>query len=277
MWYTDGDIIIGRRGMKYVISYACVSDRGRARRINQDNFICRGVYMEPPDGGVAFPLTGKTEPSGRAVFGVFDGLGGEMCGEAASLIAAKNASKLTLGADAAADMIDFCKRTNDDICRFADEHGVASTGTTAAMLAFTDKCVTVCNIGDSRVYRLAGGELTQISTDHVINAAPGRKPPLSQNLGIPKTEMKIEPYAARGAYGDGDVYVICSDGLTDAASREDIAKAASTMSAADAAEALVKLALDAGGRDNITVIICKIERVRAFPFGRGGRASNKEV
>ena len=89
--------------------------------------------------------------------------------------------------------------------------------------------------------------------------------------------MKIEPYAARGAYGDGDVYVICSDGLTDAASREDIAKAASTMSAADAAEALVKLALDAGGRDNITVIICKIERVRAFPFGRGGRASNKEV
>ena len=190
--------------MKYVISYACVSDRGRARRINQDNFICRGVYMEPPDGGVAFPLTGKTEPSGRA---------------AASLIAAKNASKLTLGADAAADMIDFCKRTNDDICRFADEHGVASTGTTAAMLAFTDKCVTVCNIGDSRVYRLAGGELAQISTDHVINAAPGRKPPLSQNLGIPKTEMKIEPYAARGAYGDGDVYVICSDGLTDGVAR----------------------------------------------------------
>ena len=72
-------------------------------------------------------------------------------------------------------------------------------GTTAAILAFTGNGVTLCNIGDSKIFRFCDGELEQISKDHVTVAAYGVKPPLSQNLGISPTELIIDPYLAQGA------------------------------------------------------------------------------
>ena len=147
---------------------------------------------------------------------------------------------------------------NREICGYAEKNGVFSMGTTAAMLAFTEAGITLCNIGDSRVFRYSGGDLRQISRDHIAGAPYGRKPPLSQNLGIPADELILEPYLARGSYRCGDVYLICSDGLTDMVSEESIAGVLGSVPAEEAAGVLAQMALDNGGRDNVTVIVCGV-------------------
>ena len=97
--------------------------------------------------------------------------------------------------------------------------------------------------------------------DHVTVAAFGVKPPLSQNLGIQPTELVIDPYFARGPYNDGDIYLICSDGLTDMVTSEEISKILTSAEVLNnAIEKLLEKALTNGGRDNVTIVLCKIER-----------------
>lgn len=246
--------------MYYNIHFACVSHIGNIRSINQDNFICDGSYMEINDEKIVFPLCGKKYSDDNAVFGIFDGMGGEECGEVASYIASKAASSLVIGNDAVSDLSEFCKKANDDICDYAKTHEVSSMGTTAAMLAFTEKDVVLCNIGDSKIFQFSNGALEQISKDHVAIAPFGMKPPLSQNLGIPPNEMIIVPYLARGEYNDGDIYLICSDGLTDMVSTIEISELLDSKPIDEAAMLLLEKALANGGRDNTSIIICRIER-----------------
>lgn len=73
------------------------------------------------------------------------------------------------------------------------------------MLLFTENEIVMCNIGDSKVFRYDSRKLEQISEDDYAPAAFGRKPPLSQNLGIPADELMLEPHLARGYYKKGDV------------------------------------------------------------------------
>lgn len=254
--------------MNYNIIYSCVSHVGSVRSINQDNIICNGLYMETNDEHTKFPLCGVKSSKDPSVFGVFDGMGGEERGEIASYIAAKNAAALGIGKDAVADLSKFCNKTNTDICDYASENEVSAMGTTAAMLVFTDRGITLCNIGDSRIFRFCDGVLEQISTDHITTAAFGVKPPLSQNLGIPPTEMIIEPYFVQGLYNDGDIYLICSDGLTDMVTTDDIAATLASKSIGEACTELLKKALANGGRDNTTIILCKIERASGWLFKR---------
>ncbi|MCD8157265.1 MAG: hypothetical protein LUD53_07575, partial [Clostridiales bacterium] len=126
--------------------------------------------------------------------------------------------------------------------------------------------VAICNIGDSRIFRLSKGQMEQLSMDHVGVAPYGRKPPLSQNLGIPPTEMLIEPYAATAAYREGDIYLICSDGLTDMLSTNQIAQVLGQYPIETAAGCLLEKALERGGRDNITIILCRTEARGKFSF-----------
>lgn len=260
--------------MRYSIRYSCTSHVGNVRKINQDNFICGGRYMEPNDD-IRFPLCGIVSSKVPSVFGIFDGMGGEECGEVASYIAAKDAAALEIGKDAVAALSQFCQRANADICDYADGHEISSMGTTAALLAFTDTGITLCNIGDSRIFRFCGGVLEQISKDHVAVAAFGVKPPLSQNLGIPPTELIIDPYLAQGAYNDGDIYLICSDGLTDMVATEEIAGILTAAPVEEACTELLEKALSHGGRDNITIILCGIERGPGWLFKWMGQPKRK--
>lgn len=246
--------------MKYNIQYSCVSHIGSVRSVNQDNIICDGLYIETNGEHIKFPLCGVKSSKAPSVFGIFDGMGGEVCGEVASYIAAKNAADLEIGKDAVAALSQFCNKTNIDICDYANENEISAMGTTAAMLAFTGRGITLCNIGDSRIFRFCDGVLEQISIDHVTTAAFGVKPPLSQNLGIPPTELIIEPYFAQGLYNDGDVYLICSDGLTDMVTTKEIAEILASKPIGEACTELLEKALANGGRDNTTIILCKIER-----------------
>lgn len=248
--------------MRYQIQYACVSHIGLVRRANQDNYICDTIYMKHGRSDVQYPLCGMLDSDSGGVLGVFDGMGGEQCGEDASRIAAQEASAIQIGDQPVAALSEYCRRANAEICRFARENGISSTGTTAAMLAFDRQGVTLCNVGDSRIFHYTAGGLEQISMDHVIEL-PGRaKPPLSQNLGIEPREMRIDPYFSQGAYNDGDVYLICSDGLTDMLNEQEIASCLNIPDVADAAAALLQRALAAGGRDNVTVIVCRVRRER---------------
>ncbi len=244
--------------MKYNIFYSCISHIGKCRHMNQDNFSCDRVYMQPMQAQMQFPLNGVLQSDSPSLLGVFDGMGGEECGEIAAWLAAKESSGVVVGDNPTEELRVLCRKANREICRYAGQNGVLSMGTTAALLAFGKREIGLCNIGDSRIFRLRGSELKQLSVDHVAVAAYGRKPPLSQNLGIPPSEMVIEPYVCRHSYQDGDKYLLCSDGLTDMVSQDDIRRIIIESTEEEVAGQLVKAALFHGGRDNITVILCKV-------------------
>ena len=263
--------------MHYKIHYSCLSHIGNVRSINQDNFICDGRYMGIDTTPIEFPLCGTKASKDISVFGIFDGMGGEECGEIASYIASKNASEIKIGKEAIADLSQFCHKANHDICDYAALNNVSAMGTTAAMLVFTDKEIALCNIGDSKIFRLYNGLLEQISKDHVEVSVFGLKPPLLQNLGIPPNELVIEPYLARGTYNDGDIYLICSDGLTDMVAIDEITEVLISKSIEESVSLLLDKVLANGGKDNTTIILCKIERQSRWFFKRKRHTKRKEV
>ena len=216
--------------------------------------------MKAEHDHTVFPLAGSVSADTSPIFGIFDGMGGEEHGEIASYIAAESASRLSVGEDAPSDLHEYCMDANEEICRYADTHGIFSMGTTAAMLVFAKKDIVLCNIGDSKIFYFSDGKLEQISQDHVGIAVCGKKPPLSQNLGIPPTEMVIEPYISRGKYNSGDIFLISSDGLTDMVSLEQIRETLKEAPFEKSAGKLLEKALQNGGKDNISIIVCKIDR-----------------
>lgn len=262
--------------MHYEILYSCISHIGNIRSINQDNFICNGTYMKTDDSEIAFPLSGTVISKSPTLFGIFDGMGGEECGEIASYIAAKEAADILIEKDGVFTLTDYCKKANTKICEYAENNSVSAMGTTAAMLLFSKNEITLCNIGDSKVFRFARGELEQISKDHVVISAFGTKPPLSQNLGIPPEQLCIEPYLSQGRYKNGDKYLICSDGLTDMLSLEEIKELLVNHSVEESTKNLLNKALENGGKDNVTVILLEIKQkknklLKVFNRQNGGR------
>ena len=245
---------------KYRIRYFCCTHTGKCRSLNQDNFICNGICRDAVNDTLKYPISGIVSASETPLFGVFDGMGGEMCGEIAAYIAAESATYLNCKNNLIGTMQAFCKETNEKICQYAQNHDIGRMGTTAAMLLFGTKEVVLCNIGDSKIFQSSNGCLRQISEDHVIFQIPGKKSPLSQNLGIPEEEMKIDPYIVSGSMNDGDVFLISSDGLTDLVTEKRIKDILENAPYEQISEKLVLEALDNGGRDNITVIVCRVEK-----------------
>lgn len=246
--------------MKYNIRYSCICDIGKSRNSNQDNFICAGIYRNNGQDTLVYPLAGYLPHGKNRIFGVFDGMGGEEHGEIASLLSAYIASSITESHSPEKDLLSFIKKANDEICRYAKENDIISTGTTVAIMEFAERKIALCNIGDSKIFRFSEKKLEQISKDHLAVAAYGLKPPLSQNLGIPPSELILEPYIALGKYHNDDIYLISSDGLTDMLTKEEITDILLTSSFSELAQVLVNRALEKGGKDNITVIICKVEK-----------------
>ena len=262
--------------MRCEIIFSCISHIGNVRSVNQDNFICEGLYIETDSPQIEFPLTGSVASKASTLFGVFDGMAGEECGEIASYIAAKEAAETHFDKSGVTDLIEYCKQANKKICDYAVNHSISAMGTTAAMLLFAKSEIILCNIGDSKIFRFADGELEQISKDHVVISAFGTKPPLSQNLGIPPDQLLIEPYLSRGRYKNGDKYLICSDGLTDMLTLEEIKGLLTSQLVEESATNLVNKALENGGKDNVTVILLEIKQkknklLKVFNRQNGGR------
>jgi protein phosphatase len=156
----------------------------------------------------------------------------------------------------------------------------AGMGTTLVVALFYDNKMMVAHIGDSRLYRLRGDEFGQVTKDHSllqeqIDAGvltkeqakyASNKNLVTRALGIdPAVEAEIHEYDTQ----PGDIYLLCSDGLSDMVSDEDIGMALQALGANLnlAAQQLVQMANDNGGRDNISVILIKI--LREYPAGHG--------
>ncbi|WP_149203964.1 PP2C family protein-serine/threonine phosphatase [Actinotalea subterranea] len=231
-------------------SWGSATDRGRVRRLNEDSLL-------------AYP----------PIFMVADGMGGHAAGDVASRLAVEEFSQLAGRSAASPDDIHDCFHRTATRLRDSIAAGKMA-GTTVAGVAIAahdgGSYWLVFNIGDSRVYRLSGGELEQISVDHsvvqeLIDA--GELDP-ADATGHPErhvitravgTGAEPEPDYWLIPAGTADRLLVCSDGLTseldDDAIRDVLVTAADPQ---DAAQMLVARALEAGGQDNVSAVVVDV-------------------
>ena len=228
---------------------AALSDVGRARQSNEDSYLERS------------PL-----------FVVADGMGGARAGEVASAIAVETAGSTEVGESPEQDLAEVAKSANREIYRKAQEDSEhAGMGTTFTGALVTGSEIAIGHVGDSRMYRLRDGELERLTQDHSLVeefVRQGKLTPeeaevhpqrsiITRALG-PEPEVQVDTFTYPGR--DGDVYLLCSDGLTGMVSEPDVAEILrSRASLDDAAKRLIEAANENGGRDNITVVLFRLE------------------
>lgn len=246
--------------MKLQIS--AMTHPGLVRRKNEDN-LCLCDLILPEDKKEERQEKATDKP---ALLGVFDGMGGFVAGEKASFLAAETAKTAFIEKKLQKeDLVQICMDANDAICRYMDKEYIEYMGTTAAMLYFEGKKLVLCNIGDSPIYRYRSGELCRIHKEHSERSLreallgevipQSKKFKLTQYIGMPPEEIRIEPYLVEGTLQPDDYYLICSDGVSDMIDDGQIQKVMETQKIPSAiTQKLITLAMDAGGKDNATVI-----------------------
>jgi len=232
-----------------VIEHVGLTDVGRQRSVNEDSLV-----LSPP------------------FFAVADGMGGAKAGEVASAMAADTfEGEGDSGEPAEAQLARILREANRRIYELAtsdDSHRGMGTTVTAAKVTGDD--VSLGHVGDSRAYRLRDGELEQLTRDHSLVAElerSGQITPeaaehhpqrsiITRALG-PEPDVQVDTYTLAGR--DGDLFLICSDGLTSMISDDELGSILrSADSLEDAAESLVRAANQSGGKDNITVVMFKL-------------------
>ncbi len=232
-----------------------VSDTGRSRKANQDY-----AYAGPVPGAGDWDL-----------LAVADGLGGHARGEWASqrtieLFAASLADLLQEGEPRAA-LAAAVTAANATINQEAREQGSPGAATTLVAVIARDGEAWWVNVGDSRLYRWSAGELRQVSADHSwvaeqvrAGALPAEALRHHPNKNVVTRTVGFEPFVAADTGGpialaEGDALVLCSDGLHGPVEDAEIARTVAALDPELAATRLVQLANEAGGPDNITVVI----------------------
>ena len=252
--------------MKYTIQAACGCHIGKIRKNNEDNFFFDGKCLEEINKGLKHPAWMEEKLKNGFCVAVFDGMGGENFGELASYAAAR---QMQVTERSLKDFLipekkyleQLTRQLNDAVVREQQKMCTDKMGSTMVCLYLSGRYAYVCNVGDSRAYRLRDGEFLQLSCDHV-EKRPGRdqkKAALTQHLGFGSEEIEIEPYIAKGELKKGDTYLLCSDGLSDMLTNFEITDMMMRCEdAEDCVQKLIDAALRHGGRDNITAIVCKL-------------------
>ncbi len=259
--------------MKKIRASVCaVTHAGRIRKENEDNYDLNGRMTSTGDlkKGSAF-VQSMTEPFHLAVC---DGMGGESYGELASgiaveTIAAHASNVYESGEDFSFAIANCLEDANNRICAEINAKGKRMGTTLASIYAVKGKIYCV-NIGDTRVYHYSKGLLEQISFDHThaqtivdagevsqdnIGQIPDAKR-LTRHLGVFPEEGNLSPnISVVDDVDDGDVILLCSDGLTDMLDDGEITAILSTAESSQAAASkLIRRALENGGKDNVTVM-----------------------
>lgn len=256
---------------------AQATDRGRRREKNEDSMLAEG-----------------------GLFAVADGLGGHQGGEVASALAVEVlAAQIQVAVEARAEdrrrhrfprrsqhlpaptveeLVDAVDRANEEIlAKSTTSHELAGMGTTLCALAVVEqehrKVLAVVNVGDSRVYRCDDSGLHQLTEDHTVvqemvkagiltreeAEVHAHRHHLSRALGI-ESKVVVDDWTLEPV--SGHRYLLCSDGLTNEVTDRDIhAILLQFESPGEAADALVNLALQHGGSDNVTVVIVDVADV----------------
>lgn len=251
--------------MAYILDAACGCNTGKIRKNNEDNFFFDGRCLEADNSGLKHPVTMTKTLRRELCVAIFDGMGGENFGEVASFAAADCMQYTTRKLKdyfipERKFLNSLCMKINDAVVAKQQELCTERMGSTMVALYFSHGYVYVCNLGDSRAYRLRDGEFLQLSVDHLEKREQTRKKaPLTQHLGISPENFLIEPYIAKGELKRGDQYLLCSDGLTDMLTNLEIdGIMSSTESAEECVKKLIDAALEKGGKDNVTAIVCRI-------------------
>ena len=264
--------------MKKLSATVCaVTHAGRIRKENEDNYSLNGKLTSNGDlkKGSAF-VQKMAEPFHLVVC---DGMGGESYGELASGIAVETLSKnarevYESGEDFSFAVSNSLDEANEKICKEITARGTRMGTTLAAIYAVKGSIICV-NIGDTRIYHFSKGMLEQISFDHThaqsiidageapqakISSIPDAKR-LTKHLGVFPEESNLSPnISVISDIDDGDVIMLCSDGLTDMLTDADITEIISKgESAQDVSGKLIRKALERGGKDNITVMTAFIK------------------
>jgi PPM family protein phosphatase len=197
-----------------------------------------------------------------------DGLGGHNAGEVAASMATasvmgnarqllKAASAPGVSAKARALLTRLISSANDAIYEAACIHAAyAGMGTTLVAALFDDARLTIAHVGDSRCYRWRNGALALLTNDHTVASGLHTRRVLTRALG---TEPHVEPDIAEHALAPGDIYLLCSDGLTDCVKHDEIASVISRHEAnlQRCCTRLIEQANAAGGLDNISVVLVR--------------------
>ena len=233
-----------------IVEQAGLTDVGRQRHANEDAF-----FRQAP------------------LFAIADGMGGAQAGEVASRIAVETF-------EGSGEAISAPERRLEELVREANrriydaaqsDEALRGMGTTLTSAFVGDDEVSIGHVGDSRAYRLRGGRLEQLTHDHSLVAElertgqlePGQaehhpqKSIITRALG-PEPDVQVDTHT-HGARS-GDVYLLCSDGLTSMLSDDEVERILRGRgSLEEAAQALVRAANQSGGKDNITVVLFRLE------------------
>ncbi|MCD7905485.1 MAG: serine/threonine-protein phosphatase [Clostridiales bacterium] len=231
------------------------------RENNEDNFYINSVYAPVNHNS---DIKGKTTASDskQAVFGVFDGLGGEEKGETASYTAAKTLKSFK-------DIKKYYFAANKAVANLTPGR-TGRSGSTAVIFEFSDGTFQCSNLGDSRGYLIRNGKIYRLSRDHTTiqtliengtlteeEAKKSRfKNSLSQCLGPEEEDTEISPYySKKGEIKEGDIFLLCSDGLTGNLTDDEIRDIVLASEGGKAVETLFKRAEAAGAKDNTTIVL----------------------
>lgn len=256
-----------------IISAYGRSNVGKKRGNNEDNFYLAGVTVDSVND-----ISATQAEASKTTFAIFDGMGGEAAGEMASQTAAltfgENYSNIINSDFSEETMISTIQSANLAVC---DEMKVLGKrmGCTFVSLSFSENTIHIANVGDSRAYVLRDGQLHCISKDHTVAQSMvdsgvvsyeesqkiKEKHQLTQHIGIFPEEMILEPYSDKIIAKENDIFLLCSDGLTDMLTDNEICDVLlSNAPENEIANNLVESALSKGGKDNVTVIVSKIHR-----------------
>lgn len=208
------------------------------------------------------------------VFAVADGMGGHLAGEVASGMAIDAVKRMAAEHDVASISVmrEAVEAAHEAILAHAKENpDCAGMGTTLSLMWRGGHYMYIAHVGDSRIYRFGAGGLEQITQDHslveelvrarILTREEARRHPrrniITRALG---TQGDNAPDLLAAERRRGDVWLLCSDGLTGMVTDEEIARTLGETKDLDtAADSLLARALEAGGRDNVTLILWRDE------------------
>jgi len=246
---------------------------GNVRQVNEDNFYADKLGVREVENLCGYKVLSHSE---RYVFAVFDGMGGEQFGDLASEIAAKTLGEYAdsiIAAESPEEMKDavdrFASEANDRIVKMVDDMNGKLGGCTLAMVCTIGSQAYVFNIGDSRIYFYTNENgLRQVSEDQTLamkklkaNIYTEEEARLSEDahkitsfLGVDSRNIGMKALSYEPVDLSEGALLLCSDGLTDMVSDEDISGSMSDIDE-EIAPRLVDQALENGGLDNVTCMV----------------------
>jgi protein phosphatase len=245
------------------IEVAGLSDVGCQRENNEDSFL----YWEPADDR-------EFKRKGRLAV-VADGMGGYEGGLEASRLAVETVREVydrVMRNDPQVALVEAFLTAHDKILNYAVENPeLQGMGTTCTALVICDRQIHVAHVGDSRLYLLRDAEISRLTRDHsyvgrlvesgIVRAEDAERHPqrhiLTAALGA-GTELSVDGIERSVKLQDGDELLLCTDGLWGVVGEDELQSAMASYAPNECCQALVKLARERGGPDNITLQVLRV-------------------